>query len=57
MVGGERFWGDHDLSVRPDDGRGVAKEYLHVKKTVSDAGSKAARFNEAVTVCNEADFV
>ena len=35
---------------------GVPKEYLHVKKTVSDAWSKAVRFNEPITVTKETLF-
>ena len=34
----------------------VPKEYLHIKKTVSDARSKAARFNEPITVTKETLF-
>ena len=35
---------------------GVLKEYLHIKKTVSDTRSKATRFNEAITVTKETLF-
>ena len=35
---------------------GMPKEYLHVKKTISDARSKAARFNEPITVTKETLF-
>jgi hypothetical protein len=34
----------------------VPKEYLHAKKTVSDARSKAARFNEPVTAVKQTLF-
>ena len=35
---------------------GVAKEHLHVKKTVSDARSRAARFNEPMTATKQTLF-
>jgi hypothetical protein len=53
---GEKGFGGTMTCRRDRTMEGVAKEYLHVKKTVSDARSKAARFNEPITATKQTLF-
>ena len=53
---GEKGFGGTMTCRRDRTMEGVPKEYLHIKKTVSDTRSKANRFNEQITVTKETLF-
>ena len=50
---GEKGFGGTMTCRRDRTMEGVAKEYSHVKKTVSDARSKAARFDQSITATKQ----